>query len=86
MEDSKARLGQFFFFIGSILLIIFFSVDPGQNPQANLFISGIALAGFGIFLFWRGSKNPPQADRFRTLRRMKNRPKKEKGSKDKRKD
>lgn len=83
MEVSKARVGQFFFFIGSILLIIFFSIDPKQNPQPNLLMSGFALASLGIVLIWRNRIRSTSAERFRSLRRIQSRPPKEKKSKDK---
>jgi hypothetical protein len=83
MEDSKARIGQFFFFVGTILLVVFFSVDPAGNPQVNLCLSGATLLLFGIFLIWRGWRRPPPAERFRLMKRIQNRPPKEKGKKNK---
>jgi hypothetical protein len=83
MDVFKARIGQFFFFIGSILLIIFFSVDPTQNPQINMLFSGFLLTGLGMVIIWRNRNRSTQTERFRTLRRIQSRPKKEKKNKEK---
>jgi hypothetical protein len=77
MPIEKGRFGQFFLFIGLILLVIFFTVDPSQESLIGFFFLGLILAGLGVFLIWRDWKRPPPADRFRMLRRMRRKPPRE---------
>jgi hypothetical protein len=69
METEKGRIGQFFLFIGLILLVIFFFTDQAQNPSYGYFFFGAASTFLGGYLMWRYRKPGPQADRFRSLRR-----------------
>ena len=40
---DRSRLGQFFFLIGLIMLIVFFGTDQSRNPQYYLFYLGAPL-------------------------------------------
>lgn len=70
MQIEKGRLGQFFLVIGLILLAIFFTTDQSSSPACGLFFFGAVLAFLGGYLIWRDLKPPPETQRFRTLRKM----------------
>jgi hypothetical protein len=74
MHVEKGRVGQYFLFVGVILLIIFFSIDPGAPPLFGLFFWGIGLVGLGLYLIRRDWKKPPPSGRFRLLRKLRRRP------------
>jgi hypothetical protein len=74
MHVEKGRIGQYFLFIGVILLIIFFSIDPSAPPVFGLFFWGIGLVGLGLYLIRRDWKKPPPSGRFRLLRKLRRRP------------
>jgi hypothetical protein len=70
MRAEKGRVGQFFLVIGLILLTIFFFTAQGEHPAYGYFIFGALVTFFGGFLIWRYRKPRPQAERFRTVNRM----------------
>ena len=70
MNIRLGRVGQFFFFIGIILLVVFFATDQNKNFQPGFFFFGLALSFFGVYLIWRDWKPTGESKRFRTLRRM----------------
>ena len=87
---DRSRLGQFFFIIGLIMLIVFFGTDQSRNPQYYLFYLGAPLTAGGLFLFWHYRNPPPPANRFSGVRKMMQSSKepskpKEKNDKDKKK-
>jgi hypothetical protein len=63
------RLGQFCFFIGLVLLVVFFATDQSQHPQVGFFFGGLILVISGIYLIRRDWKPQPPSNRFRLLRR-----------------
>ena len=70
------QIGQFFFFIGVILLVIFFASDQSENTAWGYFISGAALIALGGYLMWRNRRTDLENNRFRAYRKMRDRPKK----------
>jgi hypothetical protein len=70
MEVQPVRFGSFFFFIGFILLIIFFVTTQGPEPQLGLFFLGAFLVAIGFIIQWKNWRRPSKADRFRMLRKM----------------
>jgi disulfide bond formation protein DsbB len=70
MHMRLGRLGQFLFFIGIILLIIFFVSDQNTYFQPGFFFIGLILSFLGVYLIWRDWKPTGKSSRFRTLRRM----------------
>jgi hypothetical protein len=75
MHVERGRVGQFFLFVGILLLVIFFSTEPGAPPLVGFFLSGIGLAILGLYMIRRAWKPPPPSGRFRFLRRLLRRPK-----------
>jgi 4-amino-4-deoxy-L-arabinose transferase-like glycosyltransferase len=69
MQTGKSKIGRFLFFIGLILLVIFFAVDQSKNPSYGYFCVGIVVAILGGILMARGHQPPTESMRFRTLRR-----------------
>jgi hypothetical protein len=69
MQTGIGKLGRFLFFIGLILLVIFFAVDQSKNPSYGYFCVGIVVAILGGILMARGHQPPTESMRFRTLRR-----------------
>jgi hypothetical protein len=69
MQTGIGKLGRFLFFIGLILLVIFFAVDQSKNPSYGYFCVGIVVAILGGILMARGHQPPAESMRFRTLRR-----------------
>jgi hypothetical protein len=65
----KARIGQFFLLIGVLCLALFFASDQGQALRVEFFVVGALLTGLGGYLYVRFRQAPPQADRFRFIRK-----------------
>ncbi|RPI87030.1 MAG: hypothetical protein EHM41_06440 [Chloroflexi bacterium] len=68
MRIEKGRLGQFFLFIGLLLLVIFFLAGKDETPPARFFFAGAFLTGLGTFMIWKDWKPGPPSGRFRLLR------------------
>jgi uncharacterized membrane protein (DUF4010 family) len=79
MDIKKDRIGRFFFFIGILLLIVFFNIDQSESASVPIFFSGILLSGLGVFIIWRNWKRPPPAERFRVFRKRNKTPKDKQG-------
>jgi hypothetical protein len=75
MHVEKGRVGQYFLFVGILLLVIFFSTDPDTPPLVGFFLCGVGLVLFGLYLIRRDWKTPPPSGRFRLLRRLRRQPK-----------
>lgn len=69
MRTAKNKLGRFLFFIGLILLVIFFAVDQAKQPSYGYFCIGLVVLILGGILMLRGQQPPAESMRFRTLRR-----------------
>jgi len=69
MHMERTRVGQFFLFIGLILLIIFFTTDHSQNKGAEYLLIGLLSCIFGIALIWRNRKPHQESKRFRIFRK-----------------
>ncbi len=69
MNIEKGRIGQFFLFVGLIMLVIFFATGQNESPSVAIFFGGLILAGLGVYLIWRDWKPKPPSNRFRILRR-----------------
>ena len=69
MNIEKGRLGQFFIFMGLVLLLIFFTTDQAKNPSYGLFFLGAIGVLFGGYLIWRGMKPAAPVERFRGIHR-----------------
>ncbi|MFZ0533835.1 MAG: hypothetical protein WAM09_11700 [Anaerolineales bacterium] len=69
MQVGKSKIGRFFFFIGLILLVVFFAMDQAKHPSYGYFCVGVIVVLLGGFLMMRGHQPPAESMRFRTLRR-----------------
>jgi sugar phosphate permease len=69
MQSGKSKIGRFFFFIGLILLVIFFAMDQAKHPAYGYFCVGIIVVILGSVLMMRGHQPPAESMRFRTVRR-----------------
>lgn len=78
MNIRKGRVGQFFLFVGIILLVIFFVSDQNTYFQPGFFFIGLILSFLGVYMIWRDWKPAEKSSRFRTLRRLRNRDESEK--------
>jgi Na+/melibiose symporter-like transporter len=72
MEVKKGRLGQFFLYIGLILLVVFFTTDRSEVSQIGFFFIGIFFAVMGVIIIWKDWKRPPSA-RFRLVKKLRKR-------------
>lgn len=70
MEIQKGRLGQFFFFLGAIILVVFFSVGQTQAPMVAAFFIGVFLTVTGLILMAKNRKPPAPSGRFRLVKKM----------------
>jgi O-antigen/teichoic acid export membrane protein len=70
------QIGEFFLFIGIVLLVIFFASDQSENTAWGYFIGGAALTALGGYLMWRNRRPDLESGRFKSYRRMRDRPKK----------
>jgi hypothetical protein len=69
MQSGKSKLGRFLFFIGLILLVIFFAMDQAKHPSYGYFCVGVIVVILGGVLMMRGHQPPAESMRFRTVRR-----------------
>jgi len=69
MQSGKSKLGRFLFFIGLILLVIFFAMDQAKHPSYGYFCVGVIVVILGGVLMMRGHQPPVESMRFRTVRR-----------------
>jgi hypothetical protein len=70
MEVQPVRFGSFFFFIGFIMLVIFYATTQGPEPLLGLFFLGIILIAIGFLILLKNWRRPSRANRFRMLKRM----------------
>lgn len=64
------RVGEFFFFIGLMILVIFFASLQSGDPQFIACLSGGAMFVLGVIAMWKGrNPEPPHDERFSILRR-----------------
>lgn len=73
----KWQVGQFFLFLGLIVLTLFFVTTQTEEPNYVYFCSGFLITILGGYLMWVGRNPLPPADRFRMLRRLREKEKKE---------
>jgi peptidoglycan/LPS O-acetylase OafA/YrhL len=83
MQSGKSKIGRFLFFIGLILLVIFFTMDQAKHPVYGYFCVGVIVVILGAILILRGQPPPADSMRFRTLRRWREQQKERKTERDK---
>jgi sugar phosphate permease len=83
MQSAKSKLGRFLFFIGLILLVIFFTVDQATHPTYGYLCAGVIVVILGAILMMRGQQPPAESMRFRTLRRWREQQKERKAERKK---
>ncbi|MGW8249694.1 MAG: hypothetical protein ACWGO1_03560 [Anaerolineales bacterium] len=66
----RGRIGQFFFFMGFLGLIIFFATDQADMPRFTFLCAGVLLFVLGIYMMWKYRSPPTPSERFSTLRRL----------------
>jgi 4-amino-4-deoxy-L-arabinose transferase-like glycosyltransferase len=69
MQVGKSKIGRFLFFIGLILLVIFFAMDQAKNPSYAYLCAGVFIIILGALLMWHGRAPHSESMRFRTLRK-----------------
>lgn len=83
-SELVPRIGTFLILLGIFSLILFITSDLAKQPEFDWLFMGLLLLGIGIYLRDRGVP-PPPADRFGTLRRMRESAKKRKEERAKKK-
>jgi hypothetical protein len=71
------RVGTFFIILGIFALIFFLASDFADQPEFDWLFAGMVLLGLGFF-FRRRAAPPPSADRFSSIRKMRESAKKRK--------
>ncbi len=69
MQLGRSKIGRFLFFIGLILLVVFFAMDQSKHPAYGYFCVGLVVVLLGGILMLRGQQPPDESMRFRTVRR-----------------
>jgi hypothetical protein len=82
MQVGKSKIGRFLFFIGLILLVVFFAMDQSKHPAYGYFCAGVIVVFLGGMLMLRGQQPPNESMRFRTLRRWREQQRQRKAEKD----
>jgi hypothetical protein len=67
----KRQIGIFFLFIGLIVAIVAVISFQVKTPSAPACLIGMILVGFGFFLIWRDRPEVPASERFKTVRKLK---------------
>jgi len=83
MQSGRSKLGRFLFFIGLILLVIFFTIDQAAHPTYGYLCAGVVVVFLGALLMLRGQQPPDDSMRFRTLRRWREQQKERKAERNK---
>ena len=83
MQVGKSKIGRFLFFIGLILLVVFFAMDQAKHPSYGYFCVGVVVLLLGGILMLRGHQPPAESMRFRTLRRWREQQRERKAERDK---
>ena len=74
MQVEKSKVGQYFIYIGLILLVVFFVSSQNEHPAYAYFFAGFGLLFLGGYIYWRGLQPVcPNPERFRTLRKLRER-------------
>ena len=82
MQVGKSKIGRFLFFIGLILLVVFFAMDQTEHPAYGYFCVGAVVVFLGGLLMLRGQQPPNESMRFRTLRRWREQQRQRKAERD----
>jgi Na+/melibiose symporter-like transporter len=69
VQVGRSKIGRFLFFIGLILLVVFFAMDQSKHPAYGYFCVGLVVVLMGGILMLRGQQPPDESMRFRTVRR-----------------
>lgn len=83
MQVGKSKFGRFLFFIGLILLVVFFAMDQAKHPAYGYFCVGAVMIFLGGILMLRGQQPPAESMRFRTLRRWREQRRQQKAERNK---
>lgn len=66
----RGRIGQFFFFMGFLGLVIFFATEQAGIPRYTYLCAGTLLFVLGVYMMWKYRSPPTPSERFSTLRRL----------------
>ena len=83
MQVGKSKFGRFLFFIGLVLLVVFFAMDQAKHPAYGYFCIGAVMVFLGGILMLRGQQPPAESMRFRTMRRWREQQKQRKAERKK---
>ncbi len=81
MHVEKGRIGQFFLFVGFVLLILFSGAGQAGGIQVEFFCLSLAAFALAIFLIWKDWKAPSPSSRFRSFRKFTQKKAKDPGKK-----
>jgi uncharacterized membrane protein len=70
-------IGRFFLFIGIVMMMVYFATDLSESPVFTLFFSGLGLIILGIALIRKQHSPPTHSERFRLIRKLVRKEKKE---------
>lgn len=80
-NEFIARIGTFFILIGFVLLVLFFLTDTAGSPIFNYFCWSTVLLVIGFVFRGQLKKTYQPSGRFNILKRLKSKPKEDKGKK-----
>jgi len=64
------QIGLFFLFLGLIVSIVAVASFQAKPPSASACLLSIILVGIGFVLVWRNRVDAPASERFKTLKKM----------------
>jgi uncharacterized membrane protein len=70
-------IGRFFLFIGIVMMMVYFATDLSESPVFTLFFAGLGLIILGIALIRKQHSPPTHSERFRLIRKLVRKEKKE---------
>ena len=73
----NSRVGQFFLMVGLVVMFIFVASYQLGDPNFSFFFLGLGALILGAFLIFKHRKRGGEAERFRWIRKMLSRKKKE---------
>jgi hypothetical protein len=77
IKNMTGSLGRFFLFIGIVMMMVYFATDLSESPVFSLFFAGLGLIILGIALIRKQHPPPTHSERFRLIRKLARKEKKE---------
>ena len=70
------QVGSFFLFVGALVAFVFAASYQIGSPEYTYCLIGLSLISLGAFMIYKSQRKPHEAERFRLIKKMRDRKKK----------